>query len=29
MRSKAEVTVDKFSWEKSIDQLENALKKLA
>jgi glycosyltransferase involved in cell wall biosynthesis len=28
MRSKAEVTVDKFSWEKSIDQLENALKKL-
>jgi len=28
MRSKAQVTVDKFNWEKSIDKLENVLKKL-
>jgi glycosyltransferase involved in cell wall biosynthesis len=29
MRSRAQVTVDKFNWEKSIYQLENVLKKLA
>ena len=29
MRSKAQVTVDKFNWEKLIDQLENVFKKLA
>jgi glycosyltransferase involved in cell wall biosynthesis len=29
MRSKGEVTVDKFNWEKSIDQIEDVFKKLA
>jgi glycosyltransferase involved in cell wall biosynthesis len=28
MRSKAQVTADKFNWGKSIDELENALRKL-
>lgn len=28
MRSKAQVTVDKFNWDKSIDLLENVLKRL-
>ena len=29
MRARGEATVDKFSWEKSIDQLEDVLKKLS
>ena len=29
MRSKAQATIDKFNWEKSIDQLENVFQKLA